>query len=143
MPVEKTAKLWIQNVEMPGVEKPQREPMLYFYDDGSAPYWSDQSNSARAIIPSSSDNALAEGLVILWASFIGEEGNLGNHLNIFNSSPTPIHLSHRPISDDLLEIALKWMEPFTVHVSAEKSSYVMVNPELANKLRVRIDDSNA
>ena len=128
MPVTKTAEIWIELEPLSRLKDKFQPPRLYFWDDGSRPYWAFDVDGTRAFIPSSREAALGQGLLIFWATLFGDSQDPSLvKFNAYESGSTPIDLADFDVPESLLNAAKASTSGFHVRFRIEPGSYVAGN----------------
>ena len=127
MPLEVTCRISIDLVPvLEGSETKPSSQALELVDGGAAPHWIVKSDDEayKGFIPSSRENALLEGLVLFWATYLAS--GLEGPLDLDCMSATKVlKLGERRISESEITSTLETLAPFQVNVVIRDDSYVM------------------
>lgn len=125
MPTTNTGKIWIKMDSLVTSVLGEGVPNLHFFDDGAAPYWSGKEHGLRSFIPSSPANAMKEGLLILWATYLDNVGNIDSDLfDVFGNGVTPVRMGDLEITEDIYRKASDLLNKFNVFGEFDADTYV-------------------
>jgi hypothetical protein len=126
MPATKTAEIWLEMAPLGQLKERFQLPRLFFWDDGAKPYWAFEVEGSRAFIPSSRENAFAEGLLIFWATYFATEKDTNSELfDAFADGVTPISLIEISSYSDQIKASQTKLATFDINFSVQPNSYVV------------------